>query len=151
MDKIYYQLWFNYGVRNEDVNVKVVSRMKDMNETENYLLIKGDKVIYTRNKYKTHSTYGKLVIDITDRKFRLVCKKVNGYLLNQEGELGNELKKYHILRMTERDIFNIIIDKYYKEKDTLKINELSKYRGSSIDIIKNYYNVNAAEEVIRKI
>jgi hypothetical protein len=144
-------LWFNYGVRNEDVNVSVVSKIKDMNETDNYLLIKKDKVIYIRNKYKTFTTYGKNVIDITDNKFRLVCKKVSGYLLNQEKDLGNELKKIQILRMTERDIFNILVDKYYKEKDTLKINELSKYRGTSISNIKSYYNVNATEDVFREI
>lgn len=144
-------LWFNYGVRNQDVNVKVVSKMKDMNETENYLLIKPDKVVYTRNKYKTFATYGKQVLDIPDKKFRLACKKVNGYLLNQEGELGNEIKKYHILRMYERDIFNILVDKYYKEKDTLKLNELAKSRGSNMNILKTYYNVNAAEDVFRKM
>ena len=144
-------LWFKYGVRNEDVNVSVVTRKKDMNETENFLLIQKDKVIYTRNKYKTFSTYGKIVIDITDRKFRLACKKVNMYLLNQTAELGNVLKKYYILKMTERDIFNIVIDKYYKDKDTLKINELSKSRGTSMSNIKGYYNVNAEEEVFREI
>jgi hypothetical protein len=144
-------LWFNYGVRNEDVNVKVVSRMKDMNENENYLLIKADKVIYTRNKYKTYSTYGKNVIDITDRKFRLACKKVSGYLLNQEAELGNDLKKYYILKMTERDIFNIIVDKYYKDKDITKINELSKSRGTALSTMKSFYNVNAVDEVFREV
>lgn len=144
-------LWFHYGVRNEDVNVKVVTKMKDMNDTENYLLIKPDKVVYTRNKYKTFTTYGKLVLDIPDKKFRLACKKVNGYLLNQENELGNELRKYHILKMTERDIFNIIVDKYYKDKDVDKINALSKSRGTSIDNIKGYYNVNAKDDVFRKV
>ena len=144
-------LWFNYGVRNEDVNAKVITRKKDMNETENYLLIQKDKVIYIRNKYKTFSTYGKIVIDITDRKFRLACKKVNGYLLNQEAELGNDLKKYYILKMTERDIFNIIVDKYYKDKDITKINELSKSRGTALSTMKSFYNVNAVDEVFREI
>ena len=144
-------LWFNYGVRNLDVNVKVVSKMKDMNETENYLLIKPDKVVYTRNKYKTFATYGRLILDIPDKKFRLACKKVNGYLLNQEADLGNEVRKYHILGMYERDIFNIVVDKYYKDKDVKKINELSTSRGTSIENMKSYYNVNAAEYVFRKL
>ena len=144
-------LWFNYGVRNQDVNLKVVTKMKDMNETENYLLIKPDKVVYTRNKYKTFAKYGRLIMDIPDKKFRLACKKVNGYLLDQEGELGNELRKYQILGMYERDIFNIIVDKYYKDKDVKKINELSTSRGTSIENMKSYYNVNAAEYVFRKL
>jgi hypothetical protein len=144
-------LWFNYGVRNEDVNVKVVSRVKDMTEDENYLLIKKDKVIYTRNKYKTYSTYGKNVIDITDDKFKFACKKVSGYLLDQEKDMGNEIKRQILLKMTERDIFNIIVDKYYKDKDIEKINELSKSRGTSLSTMKSFYNVNATEEVFRKV
>jgi hypothetical protein len=143
-------LWFNYGVRNEDVNVTIVTKLKDTNDTDNFLVLQKDKVKYIRNKYKTFSTYGQKKIDIVDINFVNACKKVKGKLLDTT-LVGNALKKYQILNMTERDIFNIIIDKFYKDKDTLKINELSSYRGTSINNIKAYYDMNATEEIIREL
>jgi hypothetical protein len=45
----------------------------------------------------------------------------------------------------------MIIDDAYDKKDTERINELSKTRGSSIPTIKGNYNVNAEKEIIREL
>lgn len=138
------------GVRNMDVDVTISKTKKDVEDGKNYLVIQPKKIIYIRDSYKTHKKYGKQVHNITDDKFMKSIKKIGvGKML--EGGLQNALRKLQIDKLKESDIFKMIIDDAYEKKDTERINELSKTRGSSIPTIKGNYNVNAEKEIIREI
>jgi len=148
-------LMFNFGVRNADVNVIIKNKNKGkliMNIERNYLLVKPTEVEYVRNNYKTFKTYGKQKHFITDEKFLKAVNEIGeGDILDQEQQIGNQLRKILIFRMSETDIFKMLIDDAYKSKDTQKINELSISRGSSIGTISENYNVNATEQIIREL
>jgi len=139
-----------YGVRNMDVDVFVVKKKGDVEEGKNYLVIQPKKVLYIRDSYKTHKKYGRQEHTITDDRFIKAVKKVGqGRLL--VGSLQNALRKLQIDKLKESDVFKMIIDDAYEKKDTERINELSKTRGSSIPTIKGNYNVNAEAEIIREL
>jgi len=148
-------LMFNFGVRNADVNVIIKNKNKGkliMNIERNYLLVKPTEVEYVRNNYKTFKTYGKQKHFITDEKFLKAVNEIGeGDILDQEQQIGNQLRKILIFRMSETDIFKMLIDDAYKSRDTQKINELSISRGSSIGTISENYNVNATEQIIREL
>ena len=138
------------GVRNMDVDVTIAKTKKEIEEGKNYLVLQPKKVIYIRDSYKTHSKYGKQVHNITDDKFMTSVKKIGvGKML--VGSLQNALRKLQIDKLKESDIFKMLIDDAYENKNTERINELSKTRGSSIPTIKANYNVNAEKEIIREL
>lgn len=139
-----------YGVRNMDADVFVIKKKGDVEEGKNYLVIQPKKVLYIRDSYKTHKKYGRQEHTITDDRFIKAVKKVGqGRLL--VGSLQNALRKLQIDKLKESDVFKMIIDDAYDKKDTERINELSKTRGSSIPTIKGNYNVNAEAEIIREL
>ena len=68
-----------------------------------------------------------------------------------EGKLNYLLPKLLINKMLESKVFKMIIDEAYVAKNTEEINRLSKSRGTSIDTIKGFYDLNATDDVIKEI
>tara|TARA_R110002167_G_scaffold79357_1_gene219035 strand:- start:2017 stop:2847 length:831 start_codon:yes stop_codon:yes gene_type:complete len=143
-------LMLTYGVRNMDVDVEIIKDPKEMtDDKQNYLILKGKKATWVRNSYKTKKTFGVQTHVITDPEF---IKAVKGHGVGRifaEGQLNNQLKKLLIEKMNEAKVFKMVVDEAYDAKDTKRINELSKSRGTSISTIKAFYNVNAEDEIIR--
>lgn len=143
-------LMLTYGVRNMDVDVQIIKDPKEMtDDKQNYLILKGKKATWVRNSYKTKKTFGVQTHVITDPEF---IKAVKGHGVGRifaEGQLNNQLKKLLIEKMNEAKVFKMVVDEAYDAKDTKRINELSKSRGTSISTIKAFYNVNAEDEIIR--
>lgn len=145
-------LMMTYGTRNLDVDVNIVKSKKDAtDDNQNFLILSKDKVIWVRNKYKTVKTFGQQTHEITDPEFVRAVKKQGVGKLFTEGQLSNSIRKLLINKMTESAIFKMIIDDAYDHKDTKRINELSKSRGTSISTIKSFYNVNAEDEIIKEL
>jgi len=147
-------LMFHYGVRNQDVNVEIKKSKPKLiiQDTKNYLIYKPKEIKYIRYDYKTMKTYGTQTIIIKDPEFMTAVKEVGeGFLMDETKQLGNELRKMLIFKLSESDIFKMLIDEAYKNKDTERINELSKTRGTDINTIKENYHVNATDEVIKQI
>ena len=145
-------LMFHFGVRNKDLNVFIVTRKKDIEPDKNYLLVKPKGISYIRNDYKTFKTYGRQEQEIDDPRFLKAVKKIgNGPLLKQDKQLTNLLKNNLINNMTESKIFKMLIGNAYDKKDTSRVNELSKSRGTSIPTIMENYNVNQSDNVFRKL
>mgnify|MGYP003643633122 FL=1 len=146
-------LWFNYGVRNQDVDLtfaKTKSAMTDL--TKNYLYVKLKQVVFVRNAYKTSATYGKQSHVITDNKFIASCfnqMQLSTSLFNDK-LIGNAVRKYLINGMLESHIFKMLIADAVGRKDTDEINLLSASRGTAIETIKEYYDINAVVDVIRE-
>jgi len=45
----------------------------------------------------------------------------------------------------------MLIDDAYDKEDTERINQLSESRGTNITTIRNFYNVNKGNEIIREL
>ena len=152
-------LMFHFGVRNEDVNVVIMKAKAKKHFSiagRNNLILFKDKVLYIRQNYKTFKTFGRQEHTITDKDFIKAVSNatlVEGTsdLFSKEQQLGNQLRKVLINRMTESDIFKMLIDDAYHKKDTARINELSQSRGTAIQTIKQNYDVNAKEEIIKEL
>lgn len=145
-------LMMSYGLRNMDVDVEIVKTKKAMtNDKQNYLLLGKDKATLYRNHYKTVKSYGKQEHEITDKEFITAVKKQGVGRLFEEGKMANSLRKLLIKGMNEARIFKMMINVAYEKKDTAEINRLSKSRGTSLETIKGFYNVNAEHEIIKEI
>ena len=145
-------LMMSYGTRNMDVDVNIVKSKKDAtDDKQNYLILSKDKVIWIRNKYKTVKTFGQQTHEITDPEFVRAVKKHGVGRLFTEGQLSNSIRKLLIDKMNEARIFKMLIDDAYDKKDTKRINELSKSRGTSISTIKSFYNINMEDEIIKEL
>ena len=143
-------LMMKYGVRNKDLNLKIVKTKKEMKDGENYLLLKKDKVIYIRDDYKTHKTYGKKTHEIDDKLFNEAVKKTGVGKLIAEQQISNGLRKLYINKMGEAKIFKMMIDKYYDEEDSASIKRIAEDRGTSLSVVQGFYNVNADSNPITK-
>ena len=141
-------LFMSFGVRNMDVDVTIA---KTPDATKNFLILKGKKVTYIRNVYKTVKTHGAKTVVITDPQFVTAVKKLGEGPLFAEGQLSNGLRKLYLNKMTESRIFKMLIDEAFSRKDTPEINRLGESRGTSIATIKKFYDVNCEETVICEI
>ena len=145
-------LMLTYGVRNLDVDCQIVKSKKEAtDDKQNYLILSKSKVVWIRNHYKTFKTFGKQEHEITDPEFIKAVKSHGVGRLFDEGKMANQLKKILIGGMNEAKVFKMIVDEAYDNKDTERINELSKSRGTSIATIKSFYNVNAEDEIIKQL
>ena len=143
-------LMMRYGVRNKDLNLSIVKTKKEMKEGENYLLLKKDKVVYIRDDYKTHKTYGKKTHEIHDKLFNEAVKKAGVGKLIPEAQTSNGLRKLYINKMGEAKVFKMMIDHYYDADDATSIKRLAADRGTSLSVVQGFYNVNAENDPISK-
>jgi len=143
-------LMMRYGVRNKDLNLEIVKTKKEMKDGENYLLLKKDKVIYIRDQYKTHKTYGKKTHEIHDKLFNEAVKKAGVGKLIPEAQTSNGLRKLYINKMGEAKVFKMMIDHYYDADEPASIKRLAADRGTSLSVVQGFYNVNAEDDPISK-
>ena len=143
-------LMMNFGVRNKDLNLSVIKFKKEIKEGENFLLFKKDKVLYIRDDYKTQSTYGTKTHEITDSKFVTSVKKVGFGKLITDQQISNGLRKLYINQMAEAKIFKMVIDFLYSNNDSESIKKLADNRGTSLSVVKDFYNVNSTGNPIDK-
>ncbi len=143
-------LMMRYGVRNKDLNLSIVKTKKEMTDGNNYLLLKKDKVVYIRDDYKTHKTYGKKTHEIVDKLFHEAVKKTGVGKLIQEAQTSNGLRKLYINKMGEAKVFKMMIDHYYDSDDASSIKRLAADRGTSLSVVQGFYNVNAENDPISK-
>ena len=143
-------LMMRYGVRNKDLNLSIVKTKKEMTDGNNYLLLKKDKVIYVRDDYKTHKTYGKKTHEIHDNIFHECVKKAGVGKLIPEAQISNGLRKLYLNKMGEAKVFKMMIDHYYDKDDSASIKRLAADRGTSLSVVQGFYNVNAEDDPISK-
>ena len=143
-------LMMRYGVRNKDLNLSIVKTKKEMNDNNNYLLLKKDKVVYIRDDYKTHKTYGKKTHEIHDNLFHEAVKKAGVGKLITEVQTSNGLRKLYINKMGEAKVFKMMIDHYYDKDEPANIKRLATDRGTSLSVVQGFYNVNAEDDPISK-
>ena len=144
-------LFINYGLRNKDVNLKVISD-EPPKDDENYLVRnKKTATLYIRD-YKTDGKYGDKVIKFKDKRFLDELKNLNidddKYLLSKRnGEkmklstFNEKIKGESIMNLGETKIFKILIGDLIDKKDYDEIEKLVQSRGTSLNTILKSYNI----------
>lgn len=143
-------LLLNYGVRNQDINVKIIDK-KDFN-TElmgNYLVVYKSKIIYHRTDYKTFLQYGMKHIEITNKNFINAVSNlpIGKYLLGGRdtpmniSNLTSYIKSKTMRGLTQREIFKLIINHIKTKPNFIQLLEYYSYnRGTNPQTILDNYS-----------
>jgi hypothetical protein len=148
----------NLNVRNEDLDVVLLRSVKNAtDETENYLVLAKNSVLYIRRRYKTAKNYGEKKLLIRSKKFvnavNELLEKGNTYLLErgsgariQKSSLGKYVNILSIDNLGTAKITKIITSSAVDKCDEKKINQISKTRGTSkTELFKSYQFENKCE------
>lgn len=144
-------LLFNYGVRNKDLNVFITNDKNMINSTDNFLFVGSKSVKWIINDYKTKATYGTKEIIIKNPNFLRVIKLIpnNSYLLSFEGKrienssLDRFIKNRTLHNLSEGEVFKQILHEIRNNKSIENDKkQFSKWRGTDIDTINQYYMTN---------
>ena len=151
-------LLINYGVRNLDCNVLITRdksvTLKRNTLAENYLYVTNRYIIYQRNNYKTSSVYGRKTYKINNLSFRNSVNLLLGnrtqcrLLFDCDGDTYNEKQIGNIVlnvtynKIGEGNLFKVLIKHYNNSSNIDMIRFLSSSRGTDINTIFKYYNIN---------
>ena len=134
-------IMYKFGVRNMDLQF-TVGKITD----ENYLIKDKNSIIYKRNQYKTVETYGPKTHVIRDKKFIDAFDHLP-IGLNYDGEIAGFLQNKLIL--TEGNCFKMRIKDLEEEGNTKSIRFLASSRGTAIESVLRYYNLNTKKYTIK--
>lgn len=152
-------LFFNFFVRNQDVDVYISNDENEINKRisnykcfENTLFIDETKkhIVYRRYKYKTFKTYGTKTHIIKNKLFYDCCMVLNNsYLLQKyngeriaETSLNKTIQGLSVRSLGEGNIFKILIERAQKKGKPLKeINKMFDLRGSAVENLFTNYDL----------
>tara|TARA_R110000803_G_scaffold197301_1_gene260778 strand:+ start:147 stop:992 length:846 start_codon:yes stop_codon:yes gene_type:complete len=145
-------LMVRLGFRNKDINLKNVKKIPS-EKTENYIMVKPNKITLSINDYKTDKTNGEKIIEITDPRFISELKKLrlndNEYMLGKKdgskisniSTFNDKIIKYTIGHLGQTRIIKIVVKQLLKDNDFKRLEELSRTRGTSIAVLLKSYNL----------
>lgn len=150
-------LWRNYivnyllltfGVRNMDLNLTITKEASEVNNKDNWLVVRKTSIRYMRYVFKTADTYECKDNEIKSQRFIHAVEEYLGgeekkyLLLTTKGERidENNLNKY-IIRMTYKQLgqskyFKILVVSNKKDLDQLSVN-----RGTAKKTIEQNYDL----------
>ena len=149
-------LIFTYGVRNKDVNVFITNRKlaKNIDDENNYLIIKNKEIEWVRNDYKTVQSYLQQRIVIKAKKFMEIVKSLplETWLLSGtatpisptslNNTVSRMLYKYKDKHMSEGEYFKLNVKHLQTQTNSYtKILKLGSIRGTNPETIEGYYNL----------
>ena len=126
----------NYNTRNQDLVLRVVKNESDLNEKENFLLIREKDVVYIRNDYKTKDKYGTKRYIIKAKKFFNSVQDLDSLLID-DGNLDRQVKKV-TGGINQSSMFKIMIATNNNLKSIVKA---SKNRGTNMNTIGTNYDI----------
>jgi len=150
-------LMIEHALRNKDINLKFVKSLP-ANKTENYIMIKGKNAILDINDYKTEEKYGTKEIKISNEKFLNELKKLklddgdyllsmkNGSKINNTSTFNDKILNLTIDKLGQNKLVKIMIKDLLNNKSFDKLEQLSKDRGTSLDILLKSYNLHNGEK-----
>ncbi len=152
-------LLINYHTRNKDLNLVIVPSMRHAkDETKNYLVVCKSYTTLIRNDFKTASKYGTKKDKIVNSKFRYAMKS----FVEERGGLessalylcatgtnkqvaDDSVQKYiahkTLDKMGQSAYNKVIVSTAVKNKDITKLREISSRRGTSLEILLDFYNL----------
>jgi len=151
---------YEFGLRNKDVNLSIVSAEQFNNldeknkELHNFIIVHPSHIEFYIDDYKTRSSYGAKRFKSTNSKLnKAVCAHGIGPLLTKkygdivkEDELSYYIRLYDFegLKLTEGDYYKIrLIELGESENPYRALGEISITRGSkSIATLNSHYNIN---------
>ena len=150
-------LMINHGLRNKDINLKFVKSLPE-NKSENYLMLKGKNAILDINDYKTEEKYGTKEIKISNEKFVNEIKKMkldngdylfsmkNGSKINNTSTFNDKILNLTIDKLGQNKLVKIMIKDLLSNRSFDKLEQLSKDRGTSLDVLLKSYNLHNGEK-----
>jgi hypothetical protein len=138
-------LLMNYYVRNMDLDLTITRDQNMVNSKDgNWLIVSKTDITYHRNKFKTVKSKGPITIVVKNRIFR---KHVVDYLGKQGevdlitgGKLDHFIRKCTYNNLGETDYLKTLVKHYMVTSNVVALNDIPKYRGSSIDLVMKNYN-----------
>tara|TARA_R110002126_G_scaffold120999_2_gene262349 strand:+ start:112 stop:984 length:873 start_codon:yes stop_codon:yes gene_type:complete len=144
-------LIINLGLRNGDMNLKFVKSFD--NTDTNQIKIKGKKILLLIKDYKTEKSFGEKQLKVTDDKFLNQLKNMklknddylitmkNGDRINNITTWNDKVKKLTISNLGQNKIIKIKIKDLINNKQFDKLEQLSKSRGTSLQVLLTSYNL----------
>tara|TARA_R110000803_G_scaffold97484_1_gene165614 strand:- start:427 stop:1299 length:873 start_codon:yes stop_codon:yes gene_type:complete len=144
-------LIINLGLRNGDMNLKFVKSFD--NTDTNQIKIKGKKILLLIKDYKTEKSFGEKELEVTDDKFLNQLKNMklknddylitmkNGDRINNITTWNDKVKKLTISNLGQNKIIKIKIKDLINNKQFDKLEQLSKSRGTSLQVLLTSYNL----------
>ena len=129
-------LLLNYNTRNQDLVLRVVKDETELNQKENFLLIREKDVVYIRNDYKTKDKYGTKRYIIKAKKFFNSVQELDSLLI-EDGNLDRQVKKV-TGGINQSSMFKIMIATNNNLKSIVKA---SKNRGTNVNTIGTNYDI----------
>tara|TARA_R110000851_G_scaffold329411_2_gene501245 strand:+ start:1257 stop:2126 length:870 start_codon:yes stop_codon:yes gene_type:complete len=144
-------LIINFGLRNGDMNLRFVKSFDDVND--NQIKVKKKKIILLIKDYKTEKSFGEKELEISDDKFLNELKNMklknddyligmkNGSKVNNITTWNDRVKKLTIGNLGQNKIIKIKIKDLINNKQFDKLEQLSKSRGTSLQVLLTSYNL----------
>jgi len=129
-------LLLNYNTRNKDLVARVTNDETDLNEDENFLLIRDKDVVYIRNDYKTKDKYGMKRDVIKAKKFFNSVQDLDSLLIDN-GNLDRQVKAV-TGGINQSTMFKILITQNNNLKSIAKS---SRNRGTNMETIATSYDI----------
>jgi hypothetical protein len=145
-------IMINHGLRNKDLNLKFVKVLPE-DKDENYIMQKGKNVILNINDYKTDKTHGTKEIKINNSKFLKELKSLNlndgDYLIPMKNgnkisniiTFNDKILKLTIDRLGQNKLVKIVVKDLLNNKNFEKLDQISKDRGTSLEVLLKSYNL----------
>ena len=129
-------LLLNYNTRNKDLVARVTNDETDLNEDENFLLIRDKDVVYIRNDYKTKDKYGMKRDVIKAKKFFNSVQELDSLLIDN-GNLDRQVKAV-THGINQSTMFKMLITQNNNLKSIAKS---SRNRGTNMETIAKSYDI----------
>ena len=136
----------NCYVRNQDLLFEIIKKKGDAVGQKNYMwLAKGGKgparAVYIRRDYKTASTYGEKVTEITDKRLLTALRTLKSPLIPNPDSLGYFVRKNSFRELGEGALLKIVLEDTRTSGDWNKLQEISKLRGTDVCTLTSSYNI----------
>ena len=129
----YLLLYFN--VRNQDVDVELITKKSDVKDG-NYLLIRKKQIVYIRNHYKTMYKYGQKTYTITDKKFVSAVNSFGETKLLHTNNIAREVRNNTIDKLSESQLTKITM----LEMKAPELQAISDSRGTDVKTLLTSYS-----------
>ena len=154
-------LIIHHALRNKDMNLLIIENEKSMDDKDtNYMVINKKKKMIKLfiNDYKTEDKYGTKEIKITDSEFyknvlklynekdsKFLMQLKNGDKIKSISTLNDKILNLTIDKLGQNKIVKIVIKDLLNNKSFDKLEQLSKDRGTSLDVLLKSYNLHNGE------
>ena len=139
-DYVINYLLIYYQTRNADLNFKITDRKGSVEETGNWMWVAQKKAILYRRNYKTACVKGVKENTIDDSNFLFAIKKMDSDAFVQKEEfIGYYIRKATLQGLGEGNYMKIVVNHFRGNR--MKLDEISKNRGTDLNTILSNYDV----------